>query len=155
MGIKKKANGSKKLSLKLNKNALWKNLISRPLIVLWITGIAFVVVSSLIPQASLSDNNSNMGIDKLARLITFGFLGFFPIAFFSSIKFGFCVSSSMPALGFLLELMQRYVPGRHFSPEDIIANNIGAVLGIIVAIIIRTLFHTGRLTKKEAIPTKE
>ncbi len=148
MGIKKKSNGSKKLSLRLNKNALWKNLISRPLILLWVAGIAFVVITSLIPQARLSNGNSIVGVDKLARLITFGFLGFFPIAFFSSIKFGFCVASSMPALGFVLELMQRYVPGRHFSPEDIIANNIGTVIGIMVAVVIRLIFHTGRLTKK-------
>lgn len=148
MGIKKKSNGSKKPSVRLNKNTLWKNLISRPLILLWLTGIAFVVITSLIPQASLSDGNSTVGVDKLARLITFGFLGFFPIAFFSSIKVGFCVASSVPALGFVLELMQKYVPGRHFFPEDIIANNIGAVIGIMVAVVIRIIFHTGRLTKK-------
>jgi len=154
MDIKKKSNGSKKVSLRLNKSALWKNFISRPLIILWIAGIAFVVISSLIPQASLSDANSAVGVDKLARLITFGFLGFFPIAFFSSIKLAFCLSSSMPALGFVLELMQKYVPGRHFFPEDIIANNIGAVIGIMLAVIIRIIFRTGRLTKKGNDPNK-
>jgi VanZ family protein len=148
MGKKEKDSPVKSLSLKLNKTALWKNLISRPLIALWAAGIIFVVITSLIPEASLTEDNSSVGLDKLARIITFGFLGFFPIAFFSSIKLGFCLSSSMPALGFLLELMQKYVPGRHFSPEDIIANNIGAVVGIMVAVIIRIIFHTGRHTKK-------
>jgi len=154
MGIKKKSNGSQKISLRLNRNALWKNLISRPLILLWVAAVAFVVISSLIPQAGLSDGNSTVGVDKLARLITFGLLGFFPIAFFSSIKLGFCLSSSMPALGFVLELMQKHVPGRHFSPEDIIANNIGAVIGIMVAVVTRIIFHTGRLTKKGEVDEK-
>ena len=151
MDINKKGNGFQKVSLRSNKKELLKKLISRPLIILWISGILFVAVTSLIPQASLSDVNSNVGIDKLARIITFAFLGFLPIAFFSSIKLGLCLSSSMPPLGFLLELVQRYVPGRHFSPEDIIANNIGAVIGIILAVIIRIIFRTGRLTKKRDI----
>jgi len=137
------------LSLKLNKNKLWQNLISRPLIVAWAAGLVFMVVSSLIPQASLTSGNSSMGIDKLARIITFGFLAFFPIAFFASIKLGFCIASSMPALGFMLELMQKYVPGRHFSPEDIIANNLGAIAGIFTGVIIRAIFRTGNLTKKK------
>ena len=148
MEIKEKATESKKLSLNLNRKALWKNFISRPLIILWIAGILFVVITSLIPQASLSQANSSMGIDKFARIITFGFLAFFPIAFFPSIKVAFCLSTSMPALGFLLELIQKYVPGRHFSPEDIIANNMGAVLGILLAVVIRIIFQTGRHSKK-------
>ena len=141
------------LSLKSNKNKLWQNLISRPLIVAWTAGLVFMVVSSLIPQASLTSDNSSMGIDKLARIITFGFPAFFPIAFFASIKLGFCVASSMPALGFILELMQKYVPGRHFSPEDIIANNMGAIAGIFMGVAIRAIFHTGNLTKKKKEPS--
>ncbi|SMC99173.1 VanZ like family protein [Desulfocicer vacuolatum DSM 3385] len=154
MGKKEKDKPFKGLSLKLNKTDIWKNLISRPLIVLWIASIAFVIISSLIPQASLSEGNTPMGLDKLARIITFGLIAFFPIAFFSSIKLGFCVSSSMPGLGFILELMQKYVPGRHFSPEDIVANNIGAVLGIILAVIIRIMFRTGRHTQKGELHEK-
>ncbi len=128
-------------SLKSNKKTLWQQLIFS----VWAAGLVFMVISSLIPQASLTTVNSNMGIDKLARIITFGSLAFFPIAFFSSVKLGFCVASSMPALGFMLELLQKYVPGRNFSPEDIIANNLGAISGIILGVIIRAIFHTGGL----------
>lgn len=137
------------LFLRLNKKNLWQNLISRPLIVAWGAGLIFMVVSSLIPQASLTSDNSSMGIDKLARIITFGFLALFPIVTFSSAKLGFCVSTSMPALGFMLEIMQKYVPGRHFSPEDIIANNLGAIGGIFIGMVIRAIFHTGKLAKKK------
>lgn len=125
------------------KARLWRNLVSRPLLFLWWGGIVFVVMGSIFPQGSLTAENSVVGVDKLARLVLFFFLAFIPAAFFTSGKFGLCVATSMAPLGFILELAQKYFPERHFSPEDIIANNIGTVMGLGLAIFIRFFFYTG------------
>lgn len=119
--------------------------ISKPFTALWIVGVLMLIVISLIPQASISEIETGFGKDKLARVIVFLILAFYPAAFFSPIRLGLMLSTSIAPLGFLLELVQRYVPGRHFSPEDMIANNVGAVVGIILALGIRFFFRTGRV----------
>lgn len=144
-----------KISLKA---LLWANLVSRPLLFLWWGGIVFVIMGSILPQGSLTAENSALGVDKLARVGLFLFLAFIPAAFFSSGKLGLCVATSMAPLGFILELAQKYFPQRHFSAEDIIANNIGTVMGIGLALCIRFFFYTGgshRLSfKKPGRPKK-
>ncbi len=128
----------------VNKKVLWKNFVLRPMIILWVSGILFVIIISLIPHGSLSEINTVTGVDKIARIVVFSILSFIPAAFFSSIKFGLCMATSIAPFGFLLELAQKYFPARHFSPEDIIANNIGTIIGILAALVIRIIFHTGR-----------
>lgn len=128
----------------MNKKKLWKNLVLRPVLLAWVGGIVFLIVMSIIPQGHLTDVESTMGVDKLARVGVYMFLAFIPAAFFSSFKIGLCLATNMGPLGFLLELVQKYFPERHFSPEDIIANNIGTIIGIVLAVLIRFVFHTGR-----------
>ncbi|MBW1850850.1 MAG: SPOR domain-containing protein [Deltaproteobacteria bacterium] len=118
-------------------------LIAKPLTILWLGGVLVLIVASLIPQAGLSEIDSGFGKDKIARVIIFALLAFYPAAFFPSIRMGLIISTSIAPLGFLLELFQRYVPGRNFSPEDMIANNVGAVVGILLALTIRFFFRTG------------
>jgi len=125
------------------KARLYANLVSRPLLFSWWGGIVFVVLASILPQGSLTAEDSVMGVDKLARAGLFFFLAFIPAAFFTSGKVGLCMATSMAPLGFLLELAQKYFPDRHFSAEDIIANNIGTVMGIGLALLIRFFFYTG------------
>ncbi len=103
-----------------------------------------MVVASLIPQAGLSEMDSGFGRDKAARVVTFMLLSFYPAAFFPSIRMGLMVSTFIAPLGFLLEIFQKYVPGRNFSPGDMIANNIGAIIGIVLALAIRFFFRTGQ-----------
>lgn len=153
--IEKPSGPGIKKRLKLDKKKVWKNLVSRPMILVWIGATGFVVVSSLIPQAGLTETSSGLlGLDKLARIAVFAVISFLPIAFFASAKMGIVAATFMPPLGFVLEIAQKNVPGRHFSPEDIIANNIGAVAGIALALTIRILFHTGgrRFRKKDPEP---
>jgi len=127
-------------------------LISKPLTVLWLGGVLFLIVASVIPQAGLSEIESGFGKDKIVRVIIFALLAFYPAAFFPSIRMGLITSTSIAPLGFLLELFQRYVPGRNFSPEDMIANNVGAVVGILLALTIRFFFRTGRW--KQGVKTR-
>ena len=134
------------MKLKANKKngRYFVTFFSKPLTVLWIGGILLLIVTSLLPQAGISEIDSGFGKDKLARIIVFLVLAFYPAAFFASIRLGLITSTSIAPLGFLLELAQRYVPGRHFSPGDMIANNVGAVLGIVLALGIRFFFRTGQ-----------
>jgi VanZ family protein len=122
-----------------------KSLFSSPLTLLWLGGLVAVVIASLIPQAGLSEMETGFGRDKAVRVITFLLLSFYPAAFFPSFRMGLSISTFMAPIGFLLEILQKYVPGRNFSPEDMIANNIGAILGIILALTIRFFFRTGSL----------
>ena len=127
-------------------------LIAKPLTILWLGGVLFLIVASVIPQAGLSEIESGFGKDKIARIIIFSLLAFYPAAFFPSIRMGLITSTSIAPLGFLLEVFQRYVPGRNFSPEDMIANNVGAVVGILLALAIRFFFRTGRW--KQGVKTR-
>jgi len=142
--------GLRQMKSKVNKDPgnYLMALISKPLTVLWLGGVLVLIVASLIPQAGLSEIDSGFGKDKIARIIIFSILAFYPAAFFSSIRMGLITSTSIAPLGFLLELFQRYVPGRNFSPEDMIANNVGAVVGILLALTIRFFFRTGRSKKR-------
>lgn len=120
-------------------------LSSNPLTLLWLGGLLAMIIASLVPQAGLSEMETGFGRDKVVRVITFLFLSFYPAAFFPSIRMGLIVSTFIAPLGFLLEVFQKYVPGRNFSPEDMIANNIGAIIGIFLALGIRFFFRTGHL----------
>ena len=120
-------------------------LFTNPLALLWLFGLLAMVIASLIPQAGLSETETGFGRDKLVRVIIFLLLSFYPAAFFSSIRLGLIISTFMAPLGFLLEVFQKYVPGRNFSPEDMIANNIGAIVGISLALVIRFFFRTGHV----------
>jgi cell division septation protein DedD len=133
-----------KLKAKRDPGNYLMTLISKPITVLWLGGVLFLIVASLIPQAGLSEIDSGFGKDKIARVIIFALLAFYPAAFFPSIRMGLITSTSIAPLGFVLELFQRYVPGRNFSPGDMIANNVGAVAGILLALAIRFFFRTGR-----------
>ncbi len=123
-------------------------MLFNPLTLAWVAGLAAMVVLSLIPRAGLSEIESGFGRDKLARALTFAILSFYPAACFPSFRMGLIVSTCMAPLGFMLELVQKYVPGRHFSPEDMIANNIGAIMGIALALALRFFFHTAQYSKK-------
>lgn len=121
-----------------------KKLLSRPLLMAWLVGVAMLIIGSLIPDASFTEPDAGFGIDKIFRLLAFGLLSFYPVAYFFSIKRGLIMASFVAPLGFLLEVAQKDITGRDFSPEDMIANNIGAIIGIVLAVAIRTFFYTGR-----------
>ncbi len=68
-----------------------KTLLKRLLFVIWASGLSAVIVSSLIPQAFVEKTDTIFGRDKLARLIVFACLAFYPAAFFTSIKKGLII----------------------------------------------------------------
>lgn len=132
-----------------------KKLLSRSLLMAWLVGVAMLIIGSLIPDASFTEPDAGFGIDKIFRLLAFGLLSFYPVAYFFSIKRGLIMASFVAPLGFLLEVAQKYIPGRDFSPEDMIANNIGAIIGIVFAVAIRTFFYTGRAKRLQGQQRKQ
>lgn len=101
----------------------------------WLAVLAAVCIESLIPHASLPDGKFSLGF--AARVIAFFVLAFFPVLTFPRLRNGIYAALSMALLGIVLEYLQQSVPGRHFSTQDMIANNVGVVLGFVVGLIVR------------------
>lgn len=57
-----------------------------------------------------------------------------PLIFITNRQRAVCLAALVPVLGFGLEYLQRGISGRTFSPEDLIANNGGVILGAVIGI---------------------
>jgi len=131
-----------------------KIFLKRLLFVIWASGLLSVIVSSLIPQAFIEETDTIFGRDKFVRLAVFACLAFYPAAFFTSIKKGLIIASLVAPIGFMLEIIQKHVPGRNFSAYDMIANNAGAVIGIIAALTVRFLINAIRFRAASSLTTE-
>lgn len=81
-----------------------------------------------------------LGFDKLAHAVVYGVLAFLihRAASWPCLACGVIVTASCGALGAVLEFVQSFVPGRHPSVADAIANLLGAGLASIVYVKWRT-----------------
>ena len=97
----------------------------RLLFISFLLGIAYM---SLVPYESV-----NIGNDKIGHFIAYMILMFNAgLIFFKKKKkfllaILFCIT-----YGFLIEILQQFVPGRFMSLEDFIANTIGVIVGILL-----------------------
>lgn len=82
-------------------------------------------------------------------MLIFLYLTAIPLAFFSNRKAAFLCVGAMPIIGFALEYMQQNIGGRQFSPEDMIANNAGIILGVVTGILIRVMLRFRRQRQGE------
>ena len=87
--------------------------------------------------------------DKGLHLIIYCILTIIPIVRIRSRKVAFLLAGFMPVLGFILEYIQRNISGREFSPEDMIANNVGALIGIFTGILLRLNRRSHRLPREK------
>lgn len=101
----------------------------------WIALLAVVTVGSLMPK--MSPPGDQLGVDKLLHAFFFLLLAALPLYGIPDRKTALLLALSVAPYGYLLEFMQRMVPGREFSPHDLIANNLGAVVGLFLGCIIR------------------
>lgn len=127
----------------MNVHRKLRTLIRKPLDIAWAGALCFVFVFSIIPQVGISEAEGGFGLDKLGRFCVFAFLSLYPAAFFRSFKVALLVATSVAPFGFFLEVLQKSILGRNFSPEDMVANNLGSILGIVLAVALRFVFHTG------------
>ncbi len=101
----------------------------------WFALLAVVTVGSLIPQ--MSPPGQEFGTDKLLHAFFFLLLAALPLYGIPDRKTAILLALSVAPYGYLLEFMQRSVPGREFSAHDLIANNLGALLGLLIGCIVR------------------
>lgn len=101
----------------------------------WFVLLAVVTVGSLIPQ--MSPPGQEFGTDKLLHAFFFLLLAALPLYGIPDRKTAILLALSVAPYGYLLEFMQRSVPGREFSAHDLIANNLGALLGLFIGCIVR------------------
>ncbi len=102
----------------------------------WVIGWSFAIMGvtavSIVPSF-----NPPHEFDKELHFISYFLLTIIPLIRIQTREIAFLLSGFMPVLGFGLEYIQKNISGREFSPEDMIANNIGAVLGICIGILLR------------------
>ena len=108
--------------------------ISEHWVGLWLTGLGSVVILSLVPGFSPP---SQYSLDKLMHFGAHFCLAAVPLFCFVRREAAFLAVGLIPALGFALEYAQKGIAGREFSPEDMLANNLGALAGILVGLALR------------------
>lgn len=108
----------------------------RPWPTFWLLlGLSFAV-TALLPSDG-PPPGSEYHLDKMVHFITFACLAAIPLARFNARVPAFVCTGLMPVFGLMLEYMQKDIAGRQFSPEDMVANNLGILLGIAVGIFLR------------------
>jgi VanZ family protein len=109
-----------------------KNMTRDPWLLVWMIVLIGVAGGSVFPNVSPPHV-----LDKGLHLLSYLLLTTVPLARIKKRETAFIIAGLMPVLGFLLEYLQKNINGREFSPEDMIANNIGAVAGIGLGIFFR------------------
>ena len=113
-----------------------KKLIKKNKIqLLWLMGVVALAVVTLMPNWALPEDG--FPLDKILRMILFCCMAFIPLFYFPDLRTGFYMALSMAILGFVLEYLQKFIPGRHYSPSDMISNNVGVVLGAVTGALLR------------------
>jgi len=88
-----------------------------------------IVVAALMPIGGHMPGGV-LQIDKVAHFFGFVLLVAIPLAKIANRRMVFFCTALAPVLGISLEYLQQYINGRSFDPEDMLANNIGVLVGI-------------------------
>lgn len=102
---------------------------------IWLTVLLVVIIQSLLPYASTKIAGTL--INKLLHIGCFFILAFLPTYDFISRSQGIYVALSMAILGYALQYLHNFIPGRHYLPADMIANNIGVIIGLFAGLLAR------------------
>jgi VanZ family protein len=101
----------------------------------WLCILGVVTIGSLLPK--MSPPGEGFGLDKILHASAFVLLAAIPLYAIPDRKAALLIALSVTPYGYLLEFLQKSVPGREFSPEDLIANNMGALLGLAIGALLR------------------
>ncbi|MCB1675919.1 MAG: VanZ family protein [Halioglobus sp.] len=96
--------------------------------------IVFFVYAGIVAAMSLSPG-SGQGVghlDKVVHLLTYYIFAVFGYRMLANKQYCLFVYLGIIAYGGLIELGQSYVPGRHMSKFDVLANIAGVVRGALV-----------------------
>jgi len=106
-------------------------------LVVWVLQLIAVVTGSLIPGRLVPSVIGDH--DKWAHFGGYLLLGFLPVAGARSLKLGLALAIAAIPMGGALELGQHFVPGRTPDWADAAANSLGVLVGVVVAMLFRTL----------------
>ena len=96
----------------------------------WVCILGIVTVGALLPR--MSPPGESIGFDKILHALAFVVLAAIPLYAMPDRKAAVLMALAVAPYGYLLEFIQQSVPGREFSPQDLIANNLGALLGLAI-----------------------
>jgi len=102
----------------------------------WALLLITMIITSIVPGNGLFPSEAMHG-DKVFHFITNSVATMLPLIFIANRRPAVCLAGSVPVLGFILEYMQRGISGRTFSPEDLIANNLGVIAGVLIGFCFR------------------
>jgi VanZ family protein len=119
--------------------------IRRMILVGWVLSLVLVVTASLEPEPDMPMPFSSA--DKVYHWAAYAWLALLPFFAFKGTG-AWSAALSMILLGAGLEAAQSFVPGRYPSIMDVVANTVGVITGILVALIVRPLLP-GRWNGKE------
>ena len=111
----------------------------RTLLGYWVVVLSMLVIGSFVPFSGLV--HTFFMIDTLAHLGLYTMLSFIPMILLRSRKIAFLLSVSMTPIGYLLETVHMMVTGDTFNVLNVLANNIGVIMGIGAGFIVRLKLH--------------
>ncbi len=116
---------------------------TRTVLVLWGLAVALVIIGSLLPASAFSRVHfeSFAPNDKVVHFMGYTVLALLPVAFLEFLGIAIALAASMIPMGIILEFVQRLVPGRSFEVGDMLANTLGVMTGILVALWLRTVLR--------------
>lgn len=116
---------------------------------IWAFLVCLVILFSLTPTASLlwllryAPND-----DKLLHLLAYVPLAFLPVISFRTTPHKLQALLFVLTLGYVLELAQSQVPGRHYDHRDMLANTAGIATGALLGLLLRAVFQTSHKPKQ-------
>jgi len=115
--------------------------------IIWFGILAMVAAASLIPHAGPPD--AGIGLDKALHGIPYTLLAYMAMGLFQKRRTALLLAAAMVPTGFLLEIVQSYIPGRTFSAGDMLANNLGVLAGLGMGILWRVKRRNARQHQKD------
>ncbi len=114
---------------------------NRTLLGYWVVVLLLLFIGSFLPFSGLL--HTFFMIDTVAHLGLYTMLSFIPMILFRSRKTAFLLSVSMTPIGYLFETLHMMVTAENFSVLNVLANNIGVLMGIGAGFIVRLKLHYG------------
>jgi VanZ family protein len=118
--------------------------LSRALIALWVIAVIAVITVSLMSAKTLHRMHADtlFANDKIGHFSAYVILAVLPVVAVELLGLGVFLASAMIPLGVVLEFAQRHIPGRSFDTHDMLANSLGVLSGVLIAVMLRQFLRS-------------